>query len=191
MALVLGVAVATTTASFATSSHPETFYACLKKGTLSKVSTSKHSCPSDYSAVEWSQVGPQGAQGPVGSKGATGATGLQGPQGPTGERGPTGAQGPAGTPGGSAYAGNAGELQLPAGLWLVTAHVAGDNPCSLITSAADIDDTFGSYVDNPTAIIDGTSSFTVSVNCGSERSILSAVPLVGCQGTDGDSCWTG
>jgi hypothetical protein len=61
-----GVAV-----SAAASSSPHTFYACLKGGTLSRVSTVSHRCPSGR-AVSWNSVGPQGVLGAQGLKGDTG-----------------------------------------------------------------------------------------------------------------------
>jgi hypothetical protein len=73
----------------ASGSPSTTFYACLHNGSLSKVSTSSHSCKSHYKAVRWDAVGPQGLQG---------VQGVQGPKGDAGARGPDSLSALAGTP---------------------------------------------------------------------------------------------
>ena len=59
----LGVSVS---AFASNSASPAAYYACLKGGSLSRVSTSAHRCPSSYKAVHWSEAGPQGLAGATG-----------------------------------------------------------------------------------------------------------------------------
>jgi len=69
----------------AATTQPPTFYACLKGGELSKVSTVSHGCKPGQKAVNWDSVGPQGIrgiQGIQGTQGPRGVTGAQGKQGP-------------------------------------------------------------------------------------------------------------
>jgi hypothetical protein len=60
MLIAGSVAVAT-----ASSSGP-TYYACLHKGALSKVGTTKPTCPVGYKLISWNSVGPQGLPGAAG-----------------------------------------------------------------------------------------------------------------------------
>jgi hypothetical protein len=102
----VGLAVSAT----ASGSAPSTFYACLHLGSLSKVSTASHACPTGYSAISWNALGQTGATNYqlaqqngyagtlsqwlaslVGPKGTIGAQGATGPTGPTGPAGATGA----------------------------------------------------------------------------------------------------
>ena len=72
----------------------DVFYACLKKGRLTDVGTSKPSkCPKS-DIVSWNKQGPTGAPGAQGVPGAKGEQGVQGPQGPQGPEGPQGPAGP-------------------------------------------------------------------------------------------------
>ena len=120
--------IATTVAASGSSTQRQ-YFACLKKGALSKVSAAGHSCPAGFTAISWSAVGPAGlttyqlaqqegftgtlAQwlsslvGPRGPAGATGAgkagpQGIPGPKGATGTVGPRGLQGPPGPAGAAA-----------------------------------------------------------------------------------------
>ena len=74
-------------------------------GNVKVIDASAPSCPKGYTALNWSQTGPQGAQGPAGATGPAGPAGPQGavgpsgPKGDTGAAGPTGPQGPTGTQG--------------------------------------------------------------------------------------------
>lgn len=54
------------------SSTTTTFYACLKSGLLSNVSTSPHSCAKGYAKVTWNAAGTQGATGTRGTDWFTG-----------------------------------------------------------------------------------------------------------------------
>jgi DNA-binding beta-propeller fold protein YncE len=67
-----GAGLAVSAAASGTSTT--TFYACLYKGGLSKVSTSAHTCPTGYKAVSWNAVGPKGIQGNPGPTGAAGSS---------------------------------------------------------------------------------------------------------------------
>ena len=60
-------------AAAASSSSSKTFYACLHSGSLSKVSTSPHSCPSGYTKENWDAVGPKGIPGVRGPTGPAGS----------------------------------------------------------------------------------------------------------------------
>jgi hypothetical protein len=90
------------------SSSGTTYYACLHKGTLSKVGTSKASCPSGYKLISWNSVGPQGLRGVTGPKGAAGQNGAAGTPGP-GER----------------YFTSSGNYQVPAGVTKIKIVVVG------------------------------------------------------------------
>jgi len=78
----------------ASGTTPKVFYACLKGGTLSKVSNASAVCGTGHKKVVWDALGPQGPPGKTG------------PQGP-------GAQTAANAP-----------LTLTAGDWIVTAETA-------------------------------------------------------------------
>jgi hypothetical protein len=80
----------------ASGSSSKTFYACLRGGSLSDVSTRSHSCASGFTKVSWNAVGSQGLQG---VQGPQGVPGLQGVPGVQGNRGPTGSEGPSGEDG--------------------------------------------------------------------------------------------
>jgi hypothetical protein len=76
-------------------------------------------CKTTETAIQWNEVGqqgavgpqgPQGPAGPAGPQGATGAVGPAGAQGATGATGATGAQGPAATLGVSTRLGNVVEV---------------------------------------------------------------------------------
>jgi len=66
-----GAGLAVSAAASGTSTT--TFYACLKSGTLSKVSTSAHTCSTGYKAVSWNAVGPKGIRGIPGPTGPAGS----------------------------------------------------------------------------------------------------------------------
>ena len=79
-----------------------TYYACLKSGALSLVSTKAPTCPKGSTKISWNSAGeqgPVGAQGPAGPAGQNGLNGLQGVPGLQGLRGDTGPQGPQGPQG--------------------------------------------------------------------------------------------
>ncbi len=101
-----GAGLAVSAAASTTSSS--IFYACLKSGSLSDVSTSSQSCASGYQPVTWSATGPQGAAGPQGVAGPKGAAGPQGAAGPRGIAGPQGVAGARGAVGPQGAAGSRG-----------------------------------------------------------------------------------
>jgi len=90
----------------ASTSSPGTYFACLRHGLLSSVSSAPHTCASGAVAISWNAIGQSGATnyqlaqengftgslaqwlstlvGPRGPLGPPGATGPAGPQGPTG-----------------------------------------------------------------------------------------------------------
>ena len=68
-------------------------HGCYDSGGNVKVIDSGTTCPKGYTALSWSQTGPQG---PAGATGATGSQGPAGPPGATGPAGPAGATGPQG-----------------------------------------------------------------------------------------------
>jgi hypothetical protein len=146
------------------SSSPKTFYACLRGGTLSKVSTSTHTCASGYKLVSWNAVGPQG---------------LQGPKGDTGPQGP-GSQ--------STYAPfdctsgcqSSPSLALAAGDWVISdSTVNAVGGCGFLTSP------------NVTILADGLGDTTSSVGNASSPLALVSVGLgggtlnLGCSGNKG------
>jgi len=76
-ALIMATAGLTGAIAVAASPSSTTFYACLKGGSLSKVSTSTApSCARGFKSVSWSAVGPQGIQGQRGIQGVQGEAGL-------------------------------------------------------------------------------------------------------------------
>src|SRR5689334_19904084 len=78
--LVFGGMVVAQAATTAPTSN--TFYACLKTGSLVAGSLSVNTppnCGGGSTLVQWNQNGLQGAQGPTGPTGPAGATGPQGP----------------------------------------------------------------------------------------------------------------
>jgi trimeric autotransporter adhesin len=88
IALVIAVPAFTAgvgiTAAASTSSS-KTFYACLKSGTLTKVSAKSHGCSAGQTMVDWNA---EGAPGPTGATGRSGSTGAKGAAGATGPSGP-------------------------------------------------------------------------------------------------------
>ena len=112
LAVTMGAGISTVMNAGATAKPaPVTFYACLKAGALSNVTTLKHSCARGYSAVSWNQVGEMGLTGAKGATGLTGPRGLQGVKGDAGEqglKGDSGAVGPQGLQGAQGPKGDAG-----------------------------------------------------------------------------------
>jgi len=101
----------------ASGSSSKTFYACLHDGSLSKVSTSSHSCPKGSSKESWNAVGSQGTQGVQGIPGLKGVTGSRGPDGASGA---PGAAGP-----GAQYFTSSGTYMVPIGVTQVQIVVVG------------------------------------------------------------------
>ncbi len=118
LAATMGAGISTAmNAGAAAKPAPVTFYACLKAGALSNVTTLKHSCARGYSAVSWNEVGEMGLTGAKGATGLTGPRGLQGvkgdngaqgPKGDAGVVGPQGVQGPKGDTGAQGPKGDTG-----------------------------------------------------------------------------------
>ena len=105
------------------SSTPKTYFACLFRGTLTKVGTKSPTCPPGAKVISWDQVGqtgapgakgdtgaigPKGDTGTVGSPGVKGDTGAIGPQGVRGDTGPKGDTGATGAKGDTGPKGDAG-----------------------------------------------------------------------------------
>ncbi len=68
MALVFGGFLLGVSSSANASGTPKTFYACLNKGSLSKVSTKTHACTgTGNKLISWSQTGPAGTTGAQGA----------------------------------------------------------------------------------------------------------------------------
>ena len=103
---VSGFGIGFTVSAAATgSSSSSSIFGCLHSGTLSKVSTSSHSCPAGSTEISWNEVGAtnyqlaqengyKGTLGQwlaslVGPKGVVGPPGVQGPLGPEGPVGAT------------------------------------------------------------------------------------------------------
>jgi hypothetical protein len=86
-------------------------HGCYDSGGNVKVIDASATCPKGYTALNWSQTGPQGTQGP---QGPAGPAGSQGPKGDTGATGPAGAAGPAGPQGPAGPAGPPGPSSLDA-----------------------------------------------------------------------------
>ena len=63
-------------ASSGASSSATTFYACLKGGSLSKVSSTSHTCPKGFTVASWGITGPRGMAGDTGPQGPAGADGA-------------------------------------------------------------------------------------------------------------------
>ena len=100
LAATMGAGISTAmNAGAAAKPAPVTFYACLKAGTLSNVTTSKHSCARGNLAVSWNQVGEMGLTGAKGATGLTGPRGLQGIKGDAGAQGLKGDSGAVGSQG--------------------------------------------------------------------------------------------
>ncbi len=68
----LGTYSAVTALSAGASTSSPTYYACLKSGELSDVTTTSHSCSTGYTGARWNAAGPQGATGPTGPQGQSG-----------------------------------------------------------------------------------------------------------------------
>ncbi len=56
---VVGVGVAVSAAATTRTSSPPVFYACLKGGTLSRVSNRPVTCGAGYRSISWNQQGPR------------------------------------------------------------------------------------------------------------------------------------
>ena len=80
-------------------SSPTYYWACLTSGSLTKVGTSKPTCPKPGVAIQLAIQGPAGPQGLQGVSGLKGEPGVQGAKGDPGAPGPVGAPGPKGEPG--------------------------------------------------------------------------------------------
>lgn len=101
-----GVGVGVSVAAASSTSTSPTFYACLKHGGLSSVSTKSHTCPTGSTSISWNAVGTPGStnyqlaqqDGFTGSLAQWLAT-LVGPRGPIGPMGAAGGTGPAGPTG--------------------------------------------------------------------------------------------
>ena len=99
-------------------------------------------CGKTETAISWNQQGPKGDKGDTGPQGPAGPTGGAGPPGPAGPAGATGPAGPAGSAGTSAaFSASRGAVTvaglttiisktLPAGNYVLTAHVNLINPGS-------------------------------------------------------------
>lgn len=86
--LIGGMSIAATAASNTT-----TYFACLKDGNLTKVSTKAPKCLKGSTRISWNSKGADGAAGPAGAIGQIGVTGLAGANGSNGSVGATGAAG--------------------------------------------------------------------------------------------------
>jgi len=123
----------------ASGSPSTTFYACLHKGSLSRVSASTHSCRSDSTKVSWNAVGPQGTQGIQGIQGAQGQQGVQGVQGPPGLKGVTGSQGPNGDTGAPGAPGANGQSPVEDVTWYPTLPPSPVNSTETLNSTTQIE----------------------------------------------------
>jgi hypothetical protein len=94
-------------------------------------------CPKGYTSLHWNQQGPKGDKGDTGPQGLAGPQGAQGAQGPQGPKGDTGPAGSGGTSqayqASSGYVAVAGKAiiinkAVPAGQYVVTAHVGVTDP---------------------------------------------------------------
>lgn len=104
--VVSSFAVAVGIQASASTSASSTYFACLRHGALSSVSTTSHRCASGFAAISWNAVGQPGEtnyqlaqeNGFTGTLAQWLATlvGPHGPLGPPGVRGPGGPQGPTG-----------------------------------------------------------------------------------------------
>ena len=100
--------------------------------------------------------GPAGAQGPAGPAGADGAQGPAGPQGPQGTQGPAGATGPAGPTGAAAPAGQGRNLIAWAENTSNWSFVSGTTPTFALNTAD---------------VLEGGSSFDITVNSGATGAV--------------------
>lgn len=92
------------------------------------IDTAKAQCPSGYTAITWSQTGPQGPQGVPGPKGAQG---IPGPKGNTGPAGPVhGYSGGSRTAADLSSPGLVDTFTLPPGPALITDVIALDTAAS-------------------------------------------------------------
>lgn len=83
--LIGGISLAASAASNTT-----TYFACLKDGNLSKVSTKAPKCLKGATRISWNSKGADGAAGPAGAAGLIGATGANGSDGSRGAAGSNG-----------------------------------------------------------------------------------------------------
>jgi len=150
-AIGFGVSAAATTPA-------PTYYACLHSGTLSKVSSTFHTCVSPSKLITWNSVGPQGIQG---KKGDTG------PQGPGAQSGATGVS-----------------IPLTHGDWSVTVTAAPGVSCgSLSTSGIVVADDISGFAPS-TAVQTGSALVQVTGSTGSilagcsGAAIVTATPTV-------------
>jgi hypothetical protein len=101
-----GVAFATLTTNGYTDADGA-YHGCVGTSSgLLRVLGPGQACREGETAIDWSQVGPQGAQGP---QGVPGPQGLRGDQGEQGEPGAAGAPGPQGPQGSKGEQGDKGE----------------------------------------------------------------------------------
>lgn len=98
-ALAIAIALSGSSAVFAESQGTVTYYGCLSKGLITRVTMKSHTCPIGYTMIRWNQVGPAGPAGPAGPQGPQGPKGDPGTVGPAGDTGPQGLQGLKGDPG--------------------------------------------------------------------------------------------
>jgi hypothetical protein len=100
-------------------------------------SSTPKGCGKTEASISWNQQGPKGDTGPQGPSGPAGPAGPAGSAGPEGPAGPAGPAGAAGTT--MAFSASRGEVQvaglttiisktLPAGKYVVTAHVLTFSP---------------------------------------------------------------
>jgi hypothetical protein len=66
LSLFAGMVIAGSVAVATASTNAPTYYACLHKGALSKVGSTKPRCPSGYKLISWNSAGPQGQPGATG-----------------------------------------------------------------------------------------------------------------------------
>ena len=101
--------VGTTSIGFAAATTAGVIYACVNNssGTI-KIVAAGETCPTNWTALSWSDQGSAGATGATGATGPAGATGATGATGPAGATGPTGAAGATGAVGATGPAGPTG-----------------------------------------------------------------------------------
>ena len=165
---------ATAAITAGSSSSPKTFYACLKGGTLSKVSTSKHTCAATYKAVSWNSVGPQGLPGSEGDTGPQGP-GSQSTYAPFNCSDPNGCQ-------------SSPSLALTAGDWIISdSAVNAVGGCDLTASAnvavledglTDATSSIGN-TSSPLALVSvGVGGATLTLGCGGNKGAGAAGALI-------------
>jgi hypothetical protein len=91
------VVVAILGANLASAQSGEVYHACVNysSGTI-KMIAGDEECNTNWTKIDWNQIGPQGRAGPQGMKGDTGDVGPAGLKGDTGDLGPAGPMGPQG-----------------------------------------------------------------------------------------------